>query len=131
MLAPTRELAQQIQDVATAISSHMGITVYSATGGTPLRDDIRAIERGCQFLIGTPGRVYDLMNRNVLHRDQIRVLIMDEADQMLEDRFKEQVMCPSGEGVPEGDAGSPSPPPQCPRRSWRSPTSCCAIPRVF
>lgn len=101
ILVPVRELAQQIETVVKAISSHMGINVYCATGGTPLRDDIRAIERGCQFLIGTPGRVYDLMNRNVLHRDQIRVLIMDEADQMLEDRFKEQVMCILEQGFPK------------------------------
>ena len=100
VLAPTRELATQIHDVAKAISSHMGVTVYAATGGTPLREDIRAIEKGCQFLIGTPGRVYDLMNRNVLYRDQIRVLVLDEADQMLEDRFKEQVMCILDKGFP-------------------------------
>ena len=105
VLAPVRELAQQIESVATAISKYMnnkaGISVYSATGGSPLRDDIRAIERGCQFLVGTPGRIYDLMNRGILRRDNIRVLIMDEADQMLEDRFKEQVMCILEKGFPE------------------------------
>jgi translation initiation factor 4A len=78
----------------------MNISVYSATGGTPLREDIRAIEKGCQYLIGTPGRIFDLMNRNVLSRDNIRVLIFDEADQMLEDRFKEQVMCILQKGFP-------------------------------
>lgn len=105
VLAPVRELAQQIESVATAIGKYMnnkaGISVYSATGGSPLREDIRAIERGCQFLVGTPGRIYDLMNRGILRRDNIRVLIMDEADQMLEDRFKEQVMCILEKGFPE------------------------------
>ena len=105
VLAPVRELAQQIESVATAIGKYMnnkaGISVYSATGGSPLRDDIRAIERGCQFLVGTPGRIYDLMNRGILRRDNIRVLIMDEADQMLEDRFKEQVLCILEKGFPE------------------------------
>jgi len=101
VLVPVRELAQQIETVVRAISNFMGITVYCATGGPPLRDDIRAIERGCQFLIGTPGRIFDLMNRKVLHRDQIRVLIMDEADQMLEDRFKEQVTCILDQGFPK------------------------------
>lgn len=101
ILVPVRELAQQIETVVKAISAHMGVTVYSATGGTPLRDDIRAIEKGAQFLIGTPGRIWDLMNRNVLYRDQIRVLIMDEADQMLEDRFKEQVMLILEKGFPK------------------------------
>jgi translation initiation factor 4A len=101
VLAPVRELAQQIEGVVKKISVHMGISVYSATGGTPLREDIRAIEKGCQYLIGTPGRIFDLMNRNVLSRDNIRVLIFDEADQMLEDRFKEQVMCILQKGFPK------------------------------
>jgi translation initiation factor 4A len=101
VLAPVRELAQQIESVAKSISSFMNINVYSATGGTPLREDIRAIEKGCQYLIGTPGRIFDLMNRGVLSSEHIRVLIMDEADQMLEDRFKEQVMCILQKGFPK------------------------------
>lgn len=101
VLVPVRELAQQIESVVKALSQHMNISVYSATGGTPLREDIRAIEKGCQYLIGTPGRIFDLMNRNVLSRDNIRVLIFDEADQMLEDRFKEQVMCILQKGFPK------------------------------
>lgn len=101
VLVPVRELAQQIEGVVTALSAHMKINVYSATGGTPLREDIRAIEKGCQFLIGTPGRIFDLMNRNVLSTKEVRVLILDEADQMLEDRFKEQVMCILQKGFPK------------------------------
>lgn len=101
VLAPVRELAQQIESVAKQVSSYMNIYVYSATGGTPLREDIKAIEKGCQFIVGTPGRIYDLMNRNVLSRENIRVLIFDEADQMLEDRFKEQVMCILDKGFPK------------------------------
>lgn len=101
VLVPTRELANQIYDVVKGISNHMGISVYAATGGPPIKDDIRAIERGAQFVIGTPGRIFDLMNRDVLRRDNIRVLIFDEADQMLEDRFKEQVMCILRKGFPK------------------------------
>lgn len=93
VMVHTRELAQQIKTVATALGEHMGVTAYAATGGTPIRDDLRAIERGVHFVVGTPGRIYDLMNRRALTREQIRVLILDEADQMLEDRFKEQVLC--------------------------------------
>ncbi len=92
ILAPTRELAQQIESVACAIGGFMGVKLYCTTGGTPIRDDIRALERGAQFIVGTPGRIWDLMHRNALGRNSIRVLIFDEADQMLEDRFKEQVM---------------------------------------
>jgi translation initiation factor 4A len=92
VLAPVRELAQQIEGVARNLGQFMPVKVYSATGGTPLRDDIRAIEKGVQFLIGTPGRIFDLMNRRIIQRENIRVLILDEADQMLEDRFRDQIM---------------------------------------
>ena len=93
VLVPTRELAQQIEQVASQIGYHMGIKVYSTTGGTPLREDIKALDRGVHFVVGTPGRIYDLMTRGNLNRQFIKVLVFDEADQMLEDRFKEQVMC--------------------------------------
>jgi translation initiation factor 4A len=92
ILVHVRELAHQIRDVVNAIGAHLGITAHCATGGPPIREDIRAIEKGCQVLVGTPGRIYDLMYRNYLHRDNVRVLIMDEADQMLQDKFQEQVM---------------------------------------
>jgi translation initiation factor 4A len=101
VLVPTRELSQQIQKVANTIGQYLPIKAYSATGGTPLREDISAIEKGAQFVVGTPGRIFDLLRRNVIHRSTIRVLIMDEADQMLEDRFKEQVMCILQLGFPE------------------------------
>lgn len=92
VIVPTRELAQQIEKVASSLGSYMGLKVFSATGGTPIRDDLRVLERGVHFIVGTPGRIYDLMNRGALNRQQIKVLILDEADQMLEDRFKEQIM---------------------------------------
>ena len=92
VLAPVRELAQQIESVVKGISVYMGIKVYTAVGGTPLRDDVSAIRNGCQFLVGTPGRIYDLAKRDVLKFNNVRYLIIDEADQMLEDRFQDQVM---------------------------------------
>jgi translation initiation factor 4A len=101
ILVHTRELAQQIKNVASALGDYLGITAYSATGGTPLREDLKAIERGAQMVVGTPGRIYDLMSRRALPRDSIRVLILDEADQMLEDRFKEQIMCILELGFPK------------------------------
>lgn len=107
ILTPTRELAQQIETVAKGLSGSMGLQVYCAVGGTELHQDLRALDKGAQFIIGTPGRIYDLMNRkalngngNALSRNNIRVLIMDEADQMLEDKFHEQVMCILDRGFP-------------------------------
>jgi translation initiation factor 4A len=92
VLVPTHELASQICNVASAIGARMGIKTHSAIGGSPVREDVEAIRKGCQFLVGTPGRIFDLCNRGALKRDAIKVLIMDEADQMLEDRFQEQIM---------------------------------------
>ncbi len=100
-LAPTHELAKQIYDVACGIGKHMNIKAHFAVGGSPVKDDIAAIRNGCQFIVGTPGRIYDLCHRGALKRDNIRVLIMDEADQMLEDRFQEQVTAILKLGFPE------------------------------
>jgi translation initiation factor 4A len=101
VIVPTRELAQQIEKVAQALGSYMELKTYSATGGTPIRDDLRALERGLHFVVGTPGRIFDLMNRGQLNRQYIRVLVLDEADQMLEDRFKEQILCILQMGFPK------------------------------
>lgn len=101
VLVPTRELSQQIQKVAQMIGSYMKIVSYSATGGTPVRDDIRAIEKGVHFVVGTPGRIFDLLQRGVIKRSKIKVLVMDEADEMLKDRFKDQVMCILNLGFPK------------------------------
>ena len=92
VLVPTHELAEQIYKVAKGIGEYLNIKAHFAIGGNPVRVDIQAIKSGCQFLVGTPGRIYDLAHRGALKRDNIRVLVMDEADQMLEDRFQEQVV---------------------------------------
>lgn len=101
ILVHVRELAIQITSVASALGDKMGVKVLCAVGGNPLRDDIRMLENGCQFVVGTPGRVYDLVSRNALDRSEIRVLILDEADQMLDDLFYKQIMCILEKGFPE------------------------------
>jgi translation initiation factor 4A len=91
VLCPTRELAKQSETVACGLSAYLKIKVYSATGGPPISEDIRALQMGAQFIIGTPGRVYDLIRRGALKLNDMRMIILDEADQMLEDRFREQL----------------------------------------
>ena len=100
VLVPTQELAKQIYNVAKNIGSFLPVTCYCATGGTPIKDDISAIEAGVQFIVGTPGRMYYLMERKILKTRDIKVLVLDEADQMLEDRFYKQVMCILDIGFP-------------------------------
>ena len=101
ILVPTQELAKQIYEVGKNIGSFLPVVCYCATGGTPIREDIKAIENGAQFIVGTPGRIYDLMNRNILKTENVKTLILDEADQMLEDRFYKQVMCILEIGFPK------------------------------
>lgn len=104
VMVPTRELAQQIATVATGIGAYLckgGLRVHTATGGPPVHEDIRAIEKGVHMLVGTPGRIYDLLNRKAFATALIKVLVLDEADQMLEDRFREQVHCILSMGFPE------------------------------
>jgi translation initiation factor 4A len=91
VICPTRELSQQTERVARALGAHMNLKVLSATGGNQLRADISALKAGAQFVVGTPGRIYDLIRRGDLSVEHIRYVILDEADQMLEDLFAEQI----------------------------------------
>jgi translation initiation factor 4A len=91
VLSPTRELAQQILKVITSLSSFMNFKIHACVGGTRVRDDIEALKKGCQILIGTPGRVQDMIHRNCLDVRSLDMMILDEADEMLSRGFKEQI----------------------------------------
>ena len=91
LLAPTRELAQQIAKVATALSDYMKIIVHSCVGGTAVRDDMRALQDGVHVVVGTPGRTFDMINRGALRLDSCRLFVLDEADEMLSRGFKDQI----------------------------------------
>lgn len=100
VISPTRELAEQTAAVAKGIGTYIGIRTHTATGGPPVNSDIDVISQSKMkpphvphVLLVTPGRFYDLLNRKVLSPNTIRVLVLDEADQMLEARFREQVHC--------------------------------------
>jgi translation initiation factor 4A len=91
VLCPTRELSQQTERVARALGQYMNLRVLSATGGNHIRNDIHALKSGIHFVVGTPGRVYDLIRRGELILDYMKYVILDEADQMLEELFAEQI----------------------------------------
>jgi len=91
ILAPTRELAQQIQKVVLALGDYMEIQVHACVGGTAVRDDIRTLQAGVHIVVGTPGRVADMINRRALRLDSIRQFFLDEADEMLSRGFKDQI----------------------------------------
>jgi len=91
ILAPTRELAQQIQKVVIAIGDFMKIECHACIGGTKVRDDVDALQLGPQVVVGTPGRVHDMMHRRFLKTDYIKMFVLDEADEMLSRGFTEQI----------------------------------------
>jgi len=91
ILAPTRELAQQIQKVVLALGDYMNAQCHACIGGTNVREDMRKLEMGVHIVVGTPGRVYDMINRRALKIDSIKMFILDEADEMLSRGFKDQI----------------------------------------
>lgn len=91
VLAPTRELAQQIQKVLSSLGEYMNIKCHSCIGGTRVRDDIQELQNGVHVVVGTPGRVNDMLCRKVLRPQHIKIFILDEADEMLSRGFKDQI----------------------------------------
>lgn len=87
ILAPTRELAQQIQKVVVAIGDFMNVECHACIGGTSVRDDMKALQEGPQVVVGTPGRVQDMIQRRVLKTDSMKMFVLDEADEMLSVSF--------------------------------------------
>ncbi|KAL1344874.1 hypothetical protein AAHE18_08G075800 [Arachis hypogaea] len=91
VLAPTRELAQQIEKVMRALGDYLGVKVHTCVGGTLVREDKRILESGVHVVVGTPGRVFDMLRRQYLRPDSIRMFVLDEADEMLSKGFKDQI----------------------------------------
>jgi len=91
VMAPTRELAQQILLVMRSLGDYMNVKFHMCIGGTEVRDDMRKLEQGVQIIVGTPGRVNDMIQRNVLKTEGIKLFVLDEADEMLSRGFKEQI----------------------------------------
>lgn len=91
VLAPTRELAQQIQKVVLALGDYMDAKCHACIGGTNVREDLHRLSQGVQVVVGTPGRVFDMINRRALNTRHIKMFVLDEADEMLSRGFKDQI----------------------------------------
>ena len=91
ILSPTRELAEQSQKVAMALGDFMNVQVHACIGGKSLSEDIRRLDYGVHIVSGTPGRVFDMIQRRNLRTRSIKMLVLDEADEMLNAGFKDQV----------------------------------------
>jgi translation initiation factor 4A len=91
ILAPTRELAVQIQGVIMAIGERMDVQVHACVGGTAVAQDMRRLQEGVHIVVGTPGRVFDMIDRKFLPTASIKMFCLDEADEMLSRGFSEQI----------------------------------------
>jgi ATP-dependent RNA helicase DeaD len=101
ILAPTRELCLQIADDMRDFAKYLdGIHIEAVYGGASIEQQIRALRKGVQIIVATPGRLLDLMNRGVAKLDDVYNVVLDEADEMLNMGFSESIDAIL-EGVPE------------------------------
>ena len=101
VIAPTRELCLQISDDLKSYSKYIkGLHVLPVYGGASIETQIRALKKGVQVIVATPGRLVDLMKRGVAKLDRVENVVLDEADEMLSMGFSESIDAIL-EGVPE------------------------------
>jgi ATP-dependent RNA helicase DeaD len=91
VLVPTRELAMQVAEATHKYARGSGLSVVPVYGGAPMMQQIRALDRGADIVVGTPGRILDHIRRNSLTLDAVRLLVLDEADEMLDMGFAEDI----------------------------------------
>jgi ATP-dependent RNA helicase DeaD len=92
ILCPTRELAIQVAEELKKLSTYLKrVNVLPIYGGQPIERQIKALRKGVQIIIGTPGRVMDHMRRGTLEMGNVKVLVLDEADEMLDMGFREDI----------------------------------------
>src|SRR5215210_4834529 len=101
VLTPTRELCIQVTQALRAYGERRGVKVVAVFGGAPIRSQVAQLKQGAQVVVGTVGRVMDLMSRHELVLTDARYVVLDEADEMLDLGFLEDVetilsRCPSG-----------------------------------
>eukprot|EP01017_Pseudomicrothorax_dubius_P050795 TRINITY_DN966_c0_g1_i1.p1 TRINITY_DN966_c0_g1~~TRINITY_DN966_c0_g1_i1.p1 ORF type:complete len:392 (+),score=86.86 TRINITY_DN966_c0_g1_i1:177-1352(+) len=91
ILSPARELADQTFKVCSGLGEYLKIKIHLSTGGTNVAIDKKALSEGPQVVIGTPGRILDMLKRGFLQRSHVQLFILDEADEMLSRGFKDQI----------------------------------------
>lgn len=91
VLVPTRELAVQVADHISRFAKYTKLRVLPVYGGEPLERQVRALRNGVQIVVGTPGRVIDLLDRRILDFASVKVVVLDEADRMLDMGFIDDI----------------------------------------
>lgn len=92
VLAPTRELAQQIEEEARSLAQYTDFRVVSVVGGQSIEDQGFALRKGCEIVVATPGRLVDCISRSYAVLNQCNYVVLDEADRMIDLGFEPQVM---------------------------------------
>ena len=91
VLVPTRELSMQVAEAVHKYAKRVGVSVVPVYGGAPISTQIRSLERGAGIVVATPGRALDHIRRKTLKLDHLRMLVLDEADEMLDMGFAEDI----------------------------------------
>lgn len=91
VLVPTRELAQQVRTEVARLGTYRGVRVVLIHGGAPMQPEVNALRAGADIVVGTPGRVMHHMRNGTLRLDRVRFVILDEADEMLDIGFAEDI----------------------------------------
>ena len=91
IVSPTRELGNQIYKVLKNLSKYTKINMASCIGGSSIKKGISQIKKGAQVIVGTAGRIYHMIEENILGLDNLKLLILDEADDILLMGFKEKI----------------------------------------
>lgn len=91
IMVPTRELAMQLDEVFTSLANGTRVNVYALTGGVEQDPQIEQLQNGVDILIATPGRMFDLLNQKVLRLERVNILVLDEADLMLDLGFIDDI----------------------------------------
>lgn len=91
ILSPTRELVVQIENEMRRIGIYTKAKITSVYGGSPIEPQIKDIKKGTDIIVATPGRLMDLMRRHIVRLDQVQMLVLDEADEMLNMGFLEDI----------------------------------------
>lgn len=91
VMVPTRELAMQIGDVFTQLAKHTRVKIFALYGGVEQDRQIKKIQEGIDILVATPGRMFDLISQGYIRLDNVKTLVLDEADRMLDLGFIEDI----------------------------------------
>src|SRR4051812_21340042 len=91
ILVPTRELAHQVQEVLTPLAASRGLRLSAIYGGAPMDRQVKALRRGVEIVVATPGRLIDLGDRGDISMSEVEILVLDEADRMVDMGFMPQV----------------------------------------